>query len=321
MKASWTRPPPVVFVGGSEEFLRDREVRKAKAAAYSTGRRVVLVESAREIEDELNVSQTFGELLLLVYYDQGKSPPESVVSGMTGTGACLLVILDGDSVPDWVDKQTLRLVFSLAMTRKERREAAARFVVNEAKTLGTPLADSKLADALVDAVGDDLGMLSFEIAKAGALARNKQLNQISLDLLKSTLRPSAGTDLAPLMENLAYKDIAGVSRALLRIRATVADDPSMLLLRSKGGPAIEVLVWLKLSCLLEEGLSDEEAAQRSGLPLWLARKTALPAARKWGRKGLQGLVRRLAEIERGILAGIVPAPWTACEAVLIGACL
>lgn len=314
-------PPSIVFVGGGETFLRDREIRKAKSAAWSSKRRVVRVTTDSEALDELNVVRTFGEQALIIYDRDGKPPSESTKREVLGVSeACLLVVLDGDGSDISESDTTMKIIFTLALSRKDRKEAACKFVLQESKILGTPLAETKLADALVDAIGDDLGCLSFEIAKASALARSKSLNQISAELIRSTIRPIASMDLSSLTESLAYRDEVGVARALLRIKSSVSDDPSMLLLRAKSGPAETSLTWIKLASLLEQGVGEEEAAQRSGLPLWLARKTAIPAARKWGLKGLQGLSRRLSAVDRGILAGTVQTPWAACEAALLGVC-
>lgn len=321
MKASWMNPPPIVFVGGGETFLRDREIKKAKSAAWSTKRRVVKVTTDSEVSDELNVTRTFGEPVLIIYDRGGKIPSESVRKEVLGvTESCLLVVLDGDGSDISNSDTTLKIIFSLATSRKDRKDAASKFVAQESKILGTPLSDPKLADSLVDIVGEDLGYLSFEVAKASALARSKNLNQISTEILRSTVRAAAGADLSPLTESLAYRDSVGVAKALIRIKSAVSDDPSMLLLRAKSGPAETSLTWIKLASFLEQGVGEEEAAQRSGLPLWLARRTAIPAARNWGLQGLQRLSRRLSEVDRGILAGTIQTPWAACEAALIGAC-
>jgi DNA polymerase III delta subunit len=321
MKASWTKPPAIVYVGGTETFLRDREIRKAQSAAHSTKRRVVKVESDSEVLDELNIVRTFGEPVLIIYDRSGKNPDSNTLKEVLGSGACLLVVLNGDGADISEDQNSAKIIFTQGTSRKDRREAAIRFVTSEAKSLGTPLFEARLAEALVEAVGDDLGNLAFELSKASALARYKSLVHISLEHIKSTLRPSAGVDLSPLVESLAHRDTVGVLKALLRIKAGSVDDPSMMLLRAKSGPAESSLTWIKLAHLLNQGLSEEEAIQRIGVPSWLARKAALPAARKWGLQRLQRLAQRLSSVDRGVLTGTVPDPWIACETALISSCL
>jgi hypothetical protein len=215
-----------------------------------------------------------------------------------------------------------RTVFQWPSPRHEQRKLAARFVVAEAARLTgqkkNPI-DLKLAKSLVRGVGTDLGVLAFEVSKAAALSRSEGSTSISVKHIRATVRGSSDADMAPLREALASADEARTAKALAKIRSKSATDPTMLLLRARGGPADLAYQWLQVALLLKQGHSERRIATIVGVPDWAVRRDLIPAAKRWGVKPLRELVTNLAATDRGLLKGI-PAPWVACVASLLQGC-
>jgi hypothetical protein len=176
---------------------------------------------------------------------------------------------------------------------------------------------AKLSDALVSAVGTDLGVISAEVAKASAFARYKGVGIVDAAILKGTLHRPGGMDLLPISKALASSSDVAMLRALIRLKERVPD-PVMLLLRARGGPGYLSVMWLRIATLLEAGASSAELVDRLSLPEW-ALKREIPAARRWGVERLRGLVSALADVEDGVLRG-VPSPWVSCVAALVRSC-
>ena len=311
---------PALIAAGSETYLRDREVRRYANAAAQAGYRIAAVYDRSSLEEEENSARTFGERVLIVAYPDVDLKLDDVtpfVSGAPGDIG-LLGILDGDEGHPEFPKPIRVSTFKRAKTRKDRRGAATRFAAVEAKRLGFPFGADGLADNLVGVIGDDLGIVAFEVMKAATLAKALGLVTISKEILQATIRVSAEVDLSPTIDALALRDVAGVLRGLARMDAATVGDAGMLVLRAKGGATEAALTWLRIASL-PPGLSDADVAESVGTPLWAVQKRDLPAARRWGVAGLRRLVRALAEVERGIVEGRIPSTWKAIEAALVWA--
>jgi DNA polymerase III delta subunit len=206
---------------------------------------------------------------------------------------------------------------------KGMRTLAVRFAKSEAGLLlggNKDALDPKLAEALVGAVGSDLGVVSKEITKISALTRHQGRTIISLEDIRSLVRPSTDMNLSPLREALKNRDTVRVAKALDKIRRNSTTDPTMLLLRAKGGPANLALTWLKASLLIARGAGVDEVSSRISAPAWAVRQDIIPAAQRWDTKSLRGLVKNLARADRSVLLGS-PSAWVFCESSLFLACV
>ena len=65
MSLSWANPPPVVLVGGTEEFLVRRELKNAILSAHKSGIRTEFATSDSEAVDILTGASTFGDTCLV----------------------------------------------------------------------------------------------------------------------------------------------------------------------------------------------------------------------------------------------------------------
>ena len=323
---SWRKPPPVVIIGGTEDYLRDREIRNAIRVSRQSGKTVVEANDEGDVLDALSASDTFGIQTLVVIPAKKISP--DLVQEHKDSGskeACILLTVDGalddSKLPAIAGVHgAYRVEHTRPTTKSGLVKLAERFVRAEADALlpGKGVISEGLTEALTGAVGTDLGMLHFELYKMCALARSRGETQITKDCVQELLRPSSDIDLGPLREALKLRSAGRVAGALDRIRRRAPDDPTMLLLRGKGGPADLVVTLLRAS-LMGRGVSADRAAERLGIPTWAYSKDIEPALKNWKTPILRELVGDLASVDRAVLLGS-PSPWVALVSALLRAC-
>jgi hypothetical protein len=315
-----------MFVGGSEDFLVGREVGRAQSAARTFGRRVVRASSVAEVRDATDEADTFGQPVLLLVEGASTLPLPVVeeFAARTDNAAALVVVHEGEVNPDKFPCPPVlplyRLVFNRPGSRRDREKAALKFVGDEVARAKMTVPE-QVVEALVSLVGDDLGMLSFEVVKATALARARGVTMLDAKVFGSVLRPAADADLRPVTAALAARDTVGLTKSLHRLRTASegSGDPVMLLLKAKGGPADQALSWLQTAHLLDSGANVEEISARLSTPKWAVEKDLIPTAKKWGTASLSRLVADLARVEGALLRG-APSPWNVLVSTLLLAC-
>ena len=323
-RMSWKSPPAAVVIGGTQEYLRAREVRNAVLVSSRSGKAIVEAENQSEVIDAYTAASTFGEPTLIVS-DVGQLAVDTVEQMLSepAAGSCLLLTVAG--ALDAKKYPVLDLVHSAYQiehaeptSKKGRSQLARRFLLAEAdRLMGSKKAlDEKLAEALVSNVGADLGVLAFELSKMAALARARSKSNITLDEVRSLIRGSSELDLQPLREALKNKNRNKIAGEMDKLRRKSSEPPVMLLLRSKGGVSDLVMNWLTCSLMLEQGASEVEIAMRLGQPEWAVSRDVVPAARRWGTRPLRRLLSDLARVDRGVLLG-APNPWVALESALL----
>jgi len=326
-RVKWRNPPPVVAIGGTEPYLVGQEIRHAILLTQQTDRTVVWAETDAEVVDALSVADTFGNPCLII-------APLSEVDGDTIreikanqpklTGLLLRTDepLDEKKFPVLSEIHAgFQIQHNIPATKKDQAVVAVRFARAQSDHLlrakGT--LDPKLAEAIVGAVGTDLGTLAFEVSKMTALARSQGVAEVTVEHVRSLIRRSSSVDMEKLRSALKERDTARVAAALDLIRRSSPTDPVMLLLRAKGGPADLALTWLRAALLLEKGADLEEISARTGTPEWATKRDVIPAARRWGVPALRDLVKNLSRVDRGVLLGS-PSPWVSCESALLIGC-
>jgi len=299
-----------MVLAGSEDFLRDREKQRMIQAAWSNGYQVIHASDQNQVDDEISqVGVIAIDPLLIVA--QGWKPD---FSDDVPDNVSYLVVLDGDKLPD-LPKTAKTSVYMRGATRRDRKQAAEKFCTLEAKRHGLTIA-SGLEEAIVNLTGDDLGVVAWEIFKVAALARAKSTVQITSELISQTIRMAVTTpDLSALVESLGNRDGKTLARTLARFGH--GDDPTMLLLRAKGGPVDAILTWLRICDASQQ--DADYLANVLGVHAWQLKNRDLPAVKRWGKERLRGLLKALAEIERAIVEGRCPNPWLACQSVFLNA--
>jgi len=326
-RMSWKNPPACIVLGGDEDLLRGRELHKATLVTQQSGRPVIWAASDSEVVDTLTSASTFGESCLIIcaldkisletVQEVKKNPPPLT---------CLLVLHEGEldekKFPALAEVHGgFRISHMRPTSKKGLKSLAVRFARKEAEDLlggNKEALDEKLAEALVDAVGSELGVVAFEISKATAMVRFEGGTKISSDHLKKLLRASSEIDLAPMREALRNRDGKKLAVSLDRIQRVTTQDPVMLLLRGKGGPADLAVTWLRVALFLKKGGTQTDVSQRLGIPDWSVPDVML-ALKNWDVSTLRRLVRELAAVDLSVLRG-APNPWYALQSQLLLFC-
>ncbi len=326
-RMSWKNPPPCIVIGGDEDLLRVREINKAVLVTQQSGRPVISAASDSDVVDALTSASTFGESCLILCPLE-KISPETVqdVKKNQPPQTCLLLVHEGEldekKFPALAEIHGgFRISHMRPTSKKGLKSLAVRFARKEAEDLlggNKEALPEKLAEALVDAVGTELGVLAFEIQKASAMVRFEGGQSISSEHLKKLLRPSAEIDLAPMREALRNRDGKKLAQALDRIQKASSQDPVMLLLRGKGGPADLAVTWLRAALFLKRGGTSSEISQRLGVPDWSV-PDILAALKNWNVSSLRSLIRELAQVDSSVLRG-APNSWLALQSQLLLFC-
>ena len=277
--------------------------------------------------DVLRWGAAFGQPAFILV-DATEVDPETVKTHLADKPkqVCIVMEVDGEVNPkkhpavELVKKKHL-VTYSIPARKQDQEARAIKFLRMEAHRLTSnqDALGADLAKAMVGVLGVDLGVLSHEISKVTALVRSQGGKSITAREVKAVVKGHTGVEMQPIRDALAGARTQQMAKVLAVMRRKSASDPTMLLLRARGGPADLAYQWLRVSLLLKRGSSPAQIATLMGSPSWMVERSMIPAAKKWGTRNLVNLVRDLAHVDRGVLKG-VPSPWVACEAALLRGC-
>lgn len=329
MRVAWASkgPPPAMMLSGDNRFLRRRGVQHLVNQAYKAGYEVTFAGSDGEVIDSISMGGTFGQPTLIVVGPDDVSV-ETVEALASDKPSRVGILIEASGPVNEKKTPVAALVhgahhtaFNLPAKKKDQLAFAVRFITHESDRLIQKKGSisKKLATAVVRSVGTDIGMLAYEASKFTALVRSRGADEVTVADLRATIRGSAAADMQPVRTALAAANGPAVSAALHKVRRKSVSDPTMLMLRARGGPADLAYQWLRASLLLKRGAGAAGIASSLGSPEWAVTRDVIPAAKRWGCRNLTNLVKGLALVDRGVQAGI-PAPWVACEAALLTGC-
>lgn len=192
-------------------------------------------------------------------------------------------------------------------------EYAADYARECAKARGVDLPDA-LARAMVKRVGNDLGVVSYEVDKAAHLARAMGVPVIEPAHLKGTLAPLTELDGTTVVDALATRNARVLSDELARYKNSKKGDPTIELCGRTITPA--VFRWLQAATLHARGWSIPAAAGRVGASPWYWEHKVLPVARTWGVDGCREILSVVARAQSAVFDGAV-RPWTLLESGLL----
>jgi DNA polymerase III delta subunit len=316
----------VVILSGSEEFLRQRELREAISVADELGRSVEYLKGGDHDDLLRTISSTgllFDESVLLVVEEDLDELDEEIILRHHEFGTdlvCVVLHHPGTIKP----KTTLakiaaelppRLVAKFEKPKPWEEVAhAASFSVTEAQRKGVQLAP-QLAEALVQHVGTDLGMLAFEILKLRELLNAEGVSEVTAPHLRSTVAAFSEIGPKPVVDALEARDVKALGQALANMRRTHAGDVGGAVLRTVAFVGHSATTWLHVAALARNGSSVEEIAEKLGQHHFLVRKTSLPAARRWGEGALTRLLKSLVRVSNAVKGGHLN-PWVELECAL-----
>lgn len=335
---------PVMVVSGGVDFLRHRFVQQVVTAAKKEGRRFVTIEPGDEegLRDVLSGGILFTDALVVVVESakqqkaRKKKTPSSEEEALgTWSEEALALVLDhakgdGDSLVLIVHHvgdagaETFAGQVSAKIPKGqskvfpspkpwEAQEYSTKFLSGELRRLGKTISDS-LAEQIVQKVGTDVGLLSFEALK------------ISMCLDVDGRTEAQASDVSPVIAALGSEDWDALTDALgtrngprtLRAWTAVRERSSSDTFQ-RYATRLSVLVtnWLFASVLLEQGMTAEEAAARAGVHPYRYKVAWLAPAQRWGRPSLETFLRSLVKINAA--KGHVN-PWVALESTIAAAC-
>jgi DNA polymerase III delta subunit len=328
--SQWNKPPPLVILSGAEEFLRLRELKDAVTAADMTGREVQYIEGAdREaLSGILSSSGMFFKTKHMVVVSNPEKVDPDLVLGhheRGNTDTCVVLHCEGEfkaksTLGKIAKKLPENFVAKFGSPKPwEAPEQAMNFVVAEARKKKLKL-DKKLAAAMVENIGVDYGILTFEIDKIHRLiqADGSLTKEISAKHIKAVIAGFSSLGPMPIVEALGRRDLKSLSRALTNMRRTHSGALSGAALRACALVGHNVTTWLHASSLLSQGAGTDEIAERIKLHAFVVRKTILPVARKWSQTNLVALLNSIATVERSVRTGRAN-PWVEFECALFHA--
>jgi len=329
MRIAWASkgPPPLMMLSGDNRFMRRRAVRHLVGQAHKAGYEIAFAGSDGEVVEAITMGSTFGQPTLIVVAP-GDVSPDTATALMEDKPPRVGILVDVDGSVNEKKMPVAALVhgayqtaFNLPAKRKDLESMASKFVCHESDALlgQKGSIDKKLAAAIVRGVGTDFGVLAYEVSKVTALVRARGASVITVPDLRVSLRGSAAADMQPLRDALARADEVGTAKALAKIKQKSVTDPTMLLLRARGGPADLAFQWLRAALLLKKGAGAPAIASDLDSPEWAVTRDVIPAAKRWGFSSLASLTKNLSAVDRGVQSGI-PAPWVACETALLQGC-
>jgi DNA polymerase III delta subunit len=322
-------PPGVVVLSGDETFLRVRELRAAIGAADETGRSVEYAEgsSRDEISRVLSSTGVFFQQDVLLVVERPEPVDSSLVLAHHERGSnavCLLLyhegkIKSGTGLAKVADGLPARLVAKFDKPKPwEENERAVDFCLAEAARRKIRLSES-LSRGIVQYVGTDLGMLTFEIEKLSMLLSAESRQEATQKDVKAVLGAFSELGPKPVVDALERRDPKALGHALASVRRTHAGNLGGATLRTCAFVSNAAATWLHVVALDAEGANLEEVATRVNKHPFLVRKTLLPVAKRWGEGGLTSLLKSIARVERSVKVGHL-SPWVQLECALLNAC-
>jgi DNA polymerase III delta subunit len=188
-------------------------------------------------------------------------------------------------------------------------EYAADYAREVAKSRKLSLADN-LARSLVKKVGNDLGVIYYEIDKVSRLVTSLGVTTIEPTHLRATLAALTELDGSTLVEALGTRRVKLISDELSRYKSSKKGDPTIEVCGRTLTPT--VFRWLQAAHLQAKGVSVNGAAGRVGASPWYWEHKILPCARVWGFEGCRDLLGVIARAQSAVFEGKLK-PWGILE--------
>ena len=314
--------PPLVVVSGGEVLLRRRFVQNMVSVQRAEGWSIENVDGSdpSAVRDVLAPGLFVPGKVLAVVHTPEKIDLDLVGQHQASKDYTTTLLLHLDGEPDGRTKfgkflkglGDVHKTFTKP-TEWKAPEVAVEFVLAEALSYRKTMRPS-LAEALVERVGSDLGMLAFELQKMALLADARGLEAIDKAEVRGGMAPIAEASVGPIADALALRNRKRLSKALSKVHETTKTDPTMRISRFLG--AI-VLKWMQAAHL--DALPPKAAAQELGLHPWYFETKILPPARRWGKARTVQLVADLAAAERAVFNGAIN-PWVVLTSRLLSSC-
>jgi len=308
--------PPALLVAGSDGHRRRVFVRDFISKVVKDGYLLHPLDgSDRSGLQEVisSVGVLFSNHTLVVVTNPEKLRSEDVSDHLKDPSPYLLLLLVSEE-----DKPTGEVLdgFPAAHTKMfslppfyKMDEYAADYARELCRSRGVTLSDG-LARALVKKVGNDLGVVSFEVDKAVRLVQALGTTSLEPTHVKATMAPLVELDGGNLVDALGTRNRRLISDELSRYKKSKKGDPTIEVCGRSLTPAI--LRWLQAAYLQGKGVSPASAAGRVGSSPWYWEHRVLPCARSWGVEGCTELLAVVASSQEAVFSGALH-PWGVLE--------
>ena len=339
MSRGWDRPYPVMVLAGTDDFMRDRELSRARRAAAATGRRFTrLPEGDGEgLRAALSASFIVSDPCVMVlesghgrrrgqsgsWTDEDAELLAEHNAGDDASDVAVVVAHAGDVPSDGFVRRVIdavgkrRLLTWEAPKPWEAREAAAKFLRAEVARLGFRIGEAE-SDLSVRLSGADRWLMTQEATKLAALLRAEGRDDVTRADVVALAAPFASEYRDDLVSAVASGNAVGVMRSLAVARGGSEGESPVA---ACGHLARTVVRWLHVASVLSSGtkVSDEDLASRVGVKSYVLKTSLLPPARRWGVESLTRLLRDVVSAERGAKQSRAN-PWVVLEAALLLHC-
>lgn len=301
---------PWVVVSGAESLLRRRTVQSLLGDnPYQ------VAHTLEELERAL-ASNMFGETPPI--WCREVVPTEEVFRGAEHHE---LVIWELESEPTAKSplgkrKAEAKQWFALPTPKPwEKRAAAVNFVRDEAMSHNLILSDG-MVHSLVALVGLDLGILSFELAKMGVLAKQSGEYEVTPKILNQVLGGFVETGLEELVAALGQQNPSQIMGSMTLIERTYGVSSSTVL-RLCATLVYHARIWLCCKTLCNG--DPNPLSERLGIHAFVLRKQHFPHAARWSEQKLLTLIAGIAGVGRAVRRGQM-APHLRLQGLLVGLC-
>jgi DNA polymerase III delta subunit len=312
--------PPALLVAGTDAHRRRVFVRDFTAKCIAAGYATQPVDGADRGALQ-SIMGTVGVLFpnptLVVVTRPEKAHPDDVAEHLREPNPLLTLLLISEE-----DKPAGGVLdgFPPAQTKTfplppfyKLDEYAADYARECAKARGVDLPDA-LARAMVKRVGNDLGVVSYEVDKAAHLARAMGVPVIEPAHLKGTIAPLTELDGTTVVDAIGTKDLTAMTDELYRYKSSKKGDPTVELCGLVLTPA--VFRWLQAATLHARGWSLSAASGRVGMSPWYWEKKVIPPSMKWGIHGCRRLLSSISKAQSSVFDGHI-RPWVVLESGII----
>jgi len=300
----------VFFICGDQDYLRQRGIQTLIRDRISKGWLVDYSDGSNISELISHSFSVFSQPTLAVVVNPAKLDAQVVASGSDLENLDFCFTWEGKprAKSDYAtvsQKYKDHLHRFDAVSPWKEDEQAEAFLLNEAKRYNKILSPG-MAKVIVQLVGTDLGILSFEILKMKTLADVGHSKEILKPHVKGALARITEASIMPFVEALGKKSLPDLMRQALRIKQTHVGDPTM---RICGFLTPQVLKWSVVSSLRDKGMVSQDIAERTGENPWFLKNKVLPQAVAWGYAKSKKLLAAIATSERAVKDGVID-PWT-----------
>lgn len=316
----------VYAASGSQALLRKRSVQQLIDDQRKAGWRIDRVDASvkGQLRAALSQGGIFSDSKVLVVVYHPEKADLSIYEdhlAVKDPDVVLLLNCDGEVKKNTKFGKFLQRLgkahqsFSPSARKWEAEEAAIQFCQKEVDERYGKVLSESLARALVNRLGADYGILSFELWKMSLLADLESSEEITAEHAKRMMAAIQEVDAYSLVDAVAFRSVQSVVKCLRRIKSTSKGDPTMGICRLLGRQAVQWYVMVQL----RNEVSTDVMAKRMGMNSWFLKNKLLPKINRWNSLKVRRLLKALAESERSVLQGHVD-PWSGFSARLIDSC-